>query len=439
MKDYVSIAPIYGDYLAHHGIKGQKWGKMNGPPYPLGYESHSRKEKKENRFSKNGQYIDGNKRRDNTPIEKNVPSKIDKKESKDRKDFNKNDKVNSKATFLLEKKEHDDINREILKKNPNAAVVNPDLVHKDNFFKRNKKALIIGGAVIATAAAVGVGIYLNKKHQTTINAGKNVVNDVLKNNDQKITGLAKYGYKDGEEAKRFLDSWFVCDKHRYDPIAMAEYSNLIDDSFTLPAGQNIFRMAKGHHTTLRDGIEYVSFGSDRERYKGFLPQMWKANGGHFSSVYEYTLTAEKEIKVPSKKFCIDALKDIYTESNLSPDKDPLKLALRYFNEKMTYLIDRDDEFSKKFIEKLKSAGYNAVIDYNDAGRLSDKPLIIFDAASNLSINNISEVSLKESKEIFRHIQMPEVLKDFTRKDYAEEFTNAEAMLNDILAKHYINA
>ena len=23
------------NYLAHHGIKGQKWGKRNGPPYPL--------------------------------------------------------------------------------------------------------------------------------------------------------------------------------------------------------------------------------------------------------------------------------------------------------------------------------------------------------------------------------------------------------------------
>lgn len=35
-------------YLQHHGILGQKWGKMNGPPYPLSYKAHSKTEKKLN-------------------------------------------------------------------------------------------------------------------------------------------------------------------------------------------------------------------------------------------------------------------------------------------------------------------------------------------------------------------------------------------------------
>ena len=32
--------------LYHHGIKGQRWGQRNGPPYPLDYDDHSYSEKK---------------------------------------------------------------------------------------------------------------------------------------------------------------------------------------------------------------------------------------------------------------------------------------------------------------------------------------------------------------------------------------------------------
>ncbi len=39
-------------YLSHHGIKGQKWGVRNGPPYPLGPSQHSTASKSSGKLAK---------------------------------------------------------------------------------------------------------------------------------------------------------------------------------------------------------------------------------------------------------------------------------------------------------------------------------------------------------------------------------------------------
>lgn len=41
----------YSEYLAHHGIEGMRWGKRNGPPYPLNESQMTAKEKAKNEVS----------------------------------------------------------------------------------------------------------------------------------------------------------------------------------------------------------------------------------------------------------------------------------------------------------------------------------------------------------------------------------------------------
>lgn len=42
---YDDLVGPQGTWLCHHGIKGQKWGEKNGPPYPLGSSQKSASEK----------------------------------------------------------------------------------------------------------------------------------------------------------------------------------------------------------------------------------------------------------------------------------------------------------------------------------------------------------------------------------------------------------
>lgn len=62
---YTYDKPSSYKYLSHHGILGQRWGKRNGPPYPLGASDHSAAEKKagwRKSLDKGGEKNDNKKR-----------------------------------------------------------------------------------------------------------------------------------------------------------------------------------------------------------------------------------------------------------------------------------------------------------------------------------------------------------------------------------------
>ena len=42
----VTYEDSYSLELYHHGIRGQRWGRRNGPPYPIDAADHSAAEKK---------------------------------------------------------------------------------------------------------------------------------------------------------------------------------------------------------------------------------------------------------------------------------------------------------------------------------------------------------------------------------------------------------
>lgn len=60
MKYYIGNIEADPNFLEHYGIAGMKWGRRNGPPYPLGSEQKSKVEiRKEYRADKKEAFVRG--------------------------------------------------------------------------------------------------------------------------------------------------------------------------------------------------------------------------------------------------------------------------------------------------------------------------------------------------------------------------------------------
>lgn len=90
--------------LYHHGIAGQKWGKRNGPPYPLAAGAHSAAEKKAG--WKGSIYKDGKSTHFSRKVEKYIAKKGDGKNTRRaRKALNLLERQKAKDTYELRKAE----------------------------------------------------------------------------------------------------------------------------------------------------------------------------------------------------------------------------------------------------------------------------------------------------------------------------------------------
>ena len=83
LYEYELPKPILEDELSHHGILGQKWGKKNGPPYPLDSKVSTGKRLRESA----GKIISKRKKKKSQPVYKSNEEAI---KSRDYEYINKN-------------------------------------------------------------------------------------------------------------------------------------------------------------------------------------------------------------------------------------------------------------------------------------------------------------------------------------------------------------
>lgn len=158
---------IVGDsnYLMHHGIKGQKWGVENGPPYPLNpSKDYSSAEKKLNKvMSKTQERADIVKRgTENYDRRKNVYDLINK--SHYEKKFDKEiEKTNKQIQKISQKYKNDNDIQDMIKESQKAVDglvsdigsirLTPEMTQAARKYERALRLSFVGGGVIGTAIA----------------------------------------------------------------------------------------------------------------------------------------------------------------------------------------------------------------------------------------------------------------------------------------------
>lgn len=176
-----------------------------------------------------------------------------------------------------------------------------------------------------------------------------------------------------------------------------------DKGVDLPRGAILKRLSTVAETNVRNGGFYAAHRKeDVESYKALLPSFWEGWGvgspktGGYLNHYQ----AGAAVKAPSGKESLGIFKSlIQSDDNFagavgrgSIFAKPLEdgaLAARGWTESRSKVefgahavkwAHKDDFTAAKYFDEVRRRGYNALIDFNDAGKLSKQPMRILDAS-----------------------------------------------------------
>lgn len=193
-----------------------------------------------------------------------------------------------------------------------------------------------------------------------------------------------------------------------------KYSELSSKSVTIKRGQEFYRTTKRKDETLKD-MTYVSYTKqDRDRYRTVMasPRGLRFAKRAYSPTYEAVFKSTKALKSPSEKERFDAFVDLMDSKSITvrgltgpktitgreylrntgigsiSDKKLESRALgeKYYH-KFTQTQFQNRPINTAYFNKVRDKGYNAIIDDNDRGIVSDKPLMVL--SPNTSLRSIS--------------------------------------------------
>lgn len=172
----------YEEYLAHHGIEGMRWGKRNGPPYPLNASQMTPREKAKNEVSefarseavKRAKYkekIKFTKLKEREQIRQNkVKEKEEQRQNRvDEKESRRQNRVDEKEMILQNRVDE----KELSKQNEAEARESWEQYKRGRTYVRN---FLIGAGIMTVA---GLAAYkMVKGHQVNVESAKKAAQTV---------------------------------------------------------------------------------------------------------------------------------------------------------------------------------------------------------------------------------------------------------------------
>ena len=395
----------YTDYLMHHGVLGQKWGKLNGPPYPLKSSAHSASEKKagwKNSLAKDPELVEKKQAYRDASREYNKaynnwynksiagfsPIKSHREADKIRyakfKDAATNYEKARSDYKTLKTKLRQDRQAEIAEYEKSLP--------KDRFGLNSAQKKRLAEVTIGTAAVLGVGaaIYFGYKHGAI----------------NKMAELSKTGTKLTPDVAKKV---------------MAE--TLKDGDMVLKQGSILHRMSAYANVDYSKATKplYVSYKDADVASYMILLKDWHKTGKR----YDVTLEALKDIMVPSEAKARALFDELWTQDPTYKQQlkktlvdtyvklgtteasaklyagqqiriDPFKAAM--------YSMVKSKEDTQKWIEVLQKHGYDAIIDYFDKGAMADSPLIVLDPAKTLQKTGEQFVTKELKKDVIKSLK-----------------------------------
>lgn len=213
-----------------------------------------------------------------------------------------------------------------------------------------KKAMLIGGVAISSALLIYGGIYV---------AG------------------SKMSYPKPPISSMVFGSKIDLDK-------------LSDNDVIVPKNKKITRLStKSIEDYVHEGKQacnhvYAAIGKkDAALYKTALPKMSRPGIPRNSEYYVHDFSLKKEIKVMSRKKAAEAFIELFGIDD----------AGRY-GQFTTNLITRTNPDVQRYVEYIKSKGYDAIIDENDVG-WAKNPILLLDPKSVIESTKIHKLGKHE--------------------------------------------